>query len=877
MMDGNTRLVHRGRWLWCGMLLLFGVVTVPAQDFEWVYRADVYARADGHMPVVAYDQVRNRMIFGAGASDTYYTEDLGETWVPIFDTVLWYHEHNANLAVMKDGRYVWTKWGQETDASVVLVSEDGGVVWKELRPAVSSDGARVKVVAVQPSFLLGEYRSVFQPDSDGLYLLGGSGTTTRTIPVPMGAGLMVPADSLLAYASAPSGTMGPMMLMNLGRDTTGTPSRVPSALQLDSGQLAALESWYRLKDGTDVVLYADEVQDSSPRPRVFGIAGPADSAIVWYGTYQDPETDSTHPLRIRWVYPFEDSLVIAIGEHGELFAVRSGHHGVTPLYHPSTIDSTDHDVLHVGRQGNNVLLSLPLLRSGPEARCRYLFLDTRTLTVTETIGDGPIYRTINPGSIVPTLMPLSERRWVRCMEELPGEALVTQDAGRTWRPLRVPNRTPFAPPRRYGIDQILPMGDGTVGLRSASGRWLVPDGTDYRVARHTPTPVLDEYLWEGAVLAREYRLRYGYPMIVPAPLNRLVTGGDYACRWTADGRFVDTLFARPTNVLRFLSNGVWAAGKDSLWLSSDDGRTWTYAGATLPYKLQPRFDGRSDTLRPGLGDVTNTDDGAMLVGLRGVNKDTTGTGSATWIPGGVFRSTDGGAHWVPVTDGIPDNVSVTSFRHLTSGTLLCLANEVVYNQWAQHLPHLVYRVAKTDVYRSTDHGRSWQLVHGFGETGEPKPTEPCLAVGDGVSYVVVPPYGLFAAVDDGRTWLPLDVPNVRPPRVNDAWPLLDGWTHIATDSGYARIRTDRLTSVREAVSGSSSIRLVVADQGRRLDLTLADEATATLVVVDLQGRVVARATVASGSHPLRDLASGSYVATVVTSRDRLSVPLMIVR
>lgn len=112
--------------------------------------------------------------------------------------------------------------------------------------------------------------------------------------------------------------------------------------------------------------------------------------------------------------------------------------------------------------------------------------------------------------------------------------------------------------------------------------------------------------------------------------------------------------------------------------STDDGVTWTDADGDLPYpKSVTSIAVGAAGVYVGLHDVRQSDEGSGLV----------------WRAGGVRRTTNGGASWESVSNGLPAHDTVpTPVLHLAA------------------IDHALLAVTADGLYRSTNDGESWSGV-----------------------------------------------------------------------------------------------------------------------------------------------------------------------
>ncbi len=126
------------------------------------------------------------------------------------------------------------------------------------------------------------------------------------------------------------------------------------------------------------------------------------------------------------------------------------------------------------------------------------------------------------------------------------------------------------------------------------------------------------------------------------------------------------------------TRGVAAIGQQEggLYRTVDDGRTWTEATG----------DGLTEPLL-NLGALAS----AGLDIYAGFTDTYSVGGSEDWVTGGVFRSTDGGAHWTAASSGLPTRTG----KHAPVLKLAAWGSDVV-------------AVTVAGVYHSPDKGGSWE-------------------------------------------------------------------------------------------------------------------------------------------------------------------------
>ncbi|NOT63396.1 MAG: hypothetical protein HOP19_24565, partial [Acidobacteria bacterium] len=155
-----------------------------------------------------------------------------------------------------------------------------------------------------------------------------------------------------------------------------------------------------------------------------------------------------------------------------------------------------------------------------------------------------------------------------------------------------------------------------------------------------------------------------------------------------------------TTALFFNQGQLFAAASESVWASSDSGRTWQKRGTGLPELALPAsFAALENTLFVGtrLGVYRSTDGGqrwqAANVGFPSNPLSCFLTTEADRLyaltfNNGLFVSTDKGDSWTPLNQGLPGYAYAYSVRNGVS--------------WVS---------TARGVYRSTDGGQSWARVH----------------------------------------------------------------------------------------------------------------------------------------------------------------------
>jgi photosystem II stability/assembly factor-like uncharacterized protein len=105
----------------------------------------------------------------------------------------------------------------------------------------------------------------------------------------------------------------------------------------------------------------------------------------------------------------------------------------------------------------------------------------------------------------------------------------------------------------------------------------------------------------------------------------------------------------------------------------------------------------------------------------------------------VLRSLDGGKTWVDISAGLPSDIGVASFPHVVDANTYLLGTKSAEG---------------AGVFRTTDRGRTWSLVHAGGISG---PAMVSSVDGD-VYWLYERGNGLITSSDGGETWTDVNAP-----------------------------------------------------------------------------------------------------------------------
>jgi photosystem II stability/assembly factor-like uncharacterized protein len=98
----------------------------------------------------------------------------------------------------------------------------------------------------------------------------------------------------------------------------------------------------------------------------------------------------------------------------------------------------------------------------------------------------------------------------------------------------------------------------------------------------------------------------------------------------------------------------------------------------------------------------------------------------------VYRSSDGGSSWQDISAGLPANIGTASYPHVVDAQTYLLGTKAG---------------PSAGVFRTTDSGATWNLVHAGAVSGAP-----LVAKSDGQLYWLLDQGGLITSADGGATW-----------------------------------------------------------------------------------------------------------------------------
>lgn len=370
-------------------------------------------------------------------------------------------------------------------------------------------------------------------------------------------------------------------------------------------------------------------------------------------------------------------------------------------------------------------------------------------------------------------------------------------------------------------------------------------------------------------------------------------------------------------VVRTSSGLRFAAAGEGLYRSLDGGATWTrfetdQFGDAFTALVHP--DSNLLFVSAESGTYRSADDGASWVhlgdGIAGTHSLAVAPNQDLYASGGfgTFRSTDRGLNWAPIeptpgsfTDGLAIDPDGRVFlRPIIFGTLLRSADHGLH--WVELIPspeyastHAVSPLTGTvlvgtqtftspgmvEVYRSTDHGDSWQRVLHL-----PGSMDALHFLGNGDALAGVG--SVLHSTDDGLTWTPRNA-GLPPALQVECFTEIHGVVFAGMKFGGlwredqlvvsvppaapAAMRELRLTATPSPFSARTSLRF-----------TLPGAAAVTLDVFDVQGKRQARLTEGwypAGPHDIsfeaRALPAGLYFARLSAGAAGSMVRLLVLR
>lgn len=847
--------------------LLFVVGNATAQEPDWLLRIPQYYRLKGGSCTFVVDKMRNAIMFDGGAYDTYVTYDSSTTWQPIFDIKMFYLDVSTRWNMDEVGRWYYTGnvYGKKT---INLVTEDAGQTIRYLivdtnhLPFVDRWEGTPKIR--QPNIILFDVsRAEYVSDSmvkKGTYSSCDAGVSWRYLPKPSSW------VSSRDFSNVEPGTL------LLSGENGAAVEYSPCSGMVANPNLKAHHGYLRLSDGT--VIQKKDVG--------FRVERSDDSLISEFTTYPFTGKDSLAPFYIQDFTHINDTLALLIGRRGVLatYGVTSGLRFLDIPPHESYYQQT----VDVGRLGDRVLLHTYIPGRSERGKDRWILCNTRdgSATVHEQLGPTSFYglRWNNNDGLFSThrILPVTDSTWLASFSF--AELMKTTNAGRSWQYVDNIQRDMRWGEKWFGISRLFPRGDGSMMVSTEKGRIMVRNRTSREWVITHPSPFVHEIklnpnatqsITRTNVLFGEdddsrYRIRFGPSSIYFANKDEYWTSGDVVCRYSTTQGIIDTVLPRRARLIKRISPGVIVAAMDSVYFSMNNGAEWVYVGYMWPYNVRGK-----DTLRSALGDMVVAKNGDIIAGLRGIQVlDTLGE-FVDSMPGGVIVSRDNGNTWFQHSEGLPTSLYVSSLHVLDSGAIVAFCSEVRVDPTVVdfggntrapldiHNKDLV-KLDQSYIYRSDDNGATWLQVFTFPDREFLAEQDMrFLPMPDGRIMAMHPSAGIAISSNQGRNWVTGDPLNIGDPQIYDVAFTSDGYAHLATSHGYARMLIDNIVHVSETRTLTGTVPTIVGRDGiLRIN---SEDLPTTVSLLTLDGRTLTTATEQTGIRVLdvSNLSRGVYL------------------
>jgi len=250
--------------------------------------------------------------------------------------------------------------------------------------------------------------------------------------------------------------------------------------------------------------------------------------------------------------------------------------------------------------------------------------------------------------------------------------------------------------------------------------------------------------WERAMLAdpatgkippgiklKERQFAVGLPQAVADRSE-----GSWASRgpWNVGGR-TRALAIDVTNQNRIMAGGV----SGGIWLSQDGGQSWI---RKTPLNAHPGCVSIAQDTRPG-----HTDTWYYLSGEFYGNSPTGSTGYSFYLGDGMFKSTDNGENWAPVSVTAAGNPQTWNSFYQTGWRVITSPTDTTAD--------VLYMATVGAIYRSVNGGQNWTVVRGGNLNNYSDAVDVAIS-STGVLYGTLssngPQKGIWRS-DNGTTWV----------------------------------------------------------------------------------------------------------------------------
>jgi hypothetical protein len=773
---------------------------IISQQVEWRCQVALYNRKSVNESGFVIDPIRIGVLFIGGAYDSYFTADGGTTWKHIFNLQMAFHDAQCEWQCDWNGRWYYTG-NRFSIVSHTFATDDQGITFYSVSDSTKvpfdRSPRRVRPLLVYPDALQVHYGNAPDTVDRGLYSTCDAGATWKRSPLPPDVYLPNKGELIRARTVRYPDSAGRITEVDLCEGT------------ITSTGVMGADLYYDMGNGTRIV-----VEQTYPK-RGIRIYEAGDTIPTIIKGFHDPLGDLVVPVYITNHTRIHDSVAFfftAEGVTGVWTTSRGFRFVDTPI-----ATSESQRLMDVGYFNGRLLARTAAFNEGRNREQRWLMVDLSTGVV------GVHHRQSSndfPSSVMPTsftpgkqlcsiqrIVPLTDSLWL--MAPKSGELLRTTNAGHSWEyvvDLPIDDQWGQA---WVSMKSIHLLGDDEVALATQAGRLLYSDGhSKFELAhlgpfRHRFIDTINRggrwsLIDEDNI--GQFHLRYG-PSSVLRVGDRLWTTGDVLASYSTESREFDTVLNVRIRKLKRLSGDTIIASMDSVYITSDAGKSWRCVSGSMP-----AVEGAFDTLRASIGDAIITKSGVLVAGLRGWKlKDKKGEFKDS-IPGGFLTSEDLGKTWKrPMTETGHDGY-ITSLCQLSSGTLLAMGTDMRHSPitsiFGNDTSHNVvtnityYSASHGHIYRSIDEGRTWQVAKQFDSLAYFLWDDCSIhALEGGRALAFHPVYGSFYSYDEGITWTRFE-PFVEPTAVHEV-AVDKQWYHLATDRGYARIPLSEIVSVSE--------------------------------------------------------------------------------
>lgn len=698
-----------------------------------------------------------------------YSSDSGRSWSGDYNIFTDVVKKEPFLNVFPDGTYHYgglTPW----NARVSLISEDGGASFRRLTtdPRMRrSDGYSVASLIIPPNVIV-----AYDTLGINTYATTDYGVSWKSFPKAPSA------SSILNYVFPE-----PYVALSQGE-----------------------QFWYRIDTRTDTTWSTTTIPRQIRSLSMIGdlivgsrfgdlaIRTHPDSAFRLISSWPDPGTDTNALINIKQTYIVNDSMIYAFDDRGFVFSI-SGSDGAVNLIHRQRFLTPYYQQVNLSKvmkYDDQVLAlyndNLGYWYNGKRSRV-FVHLNTTTGQISEVITKPRrTFLTVGQDGAETFLGDLgffmmSEDSELR-------EVVRSTDHGATWRHterVTIPLLDPTYLQMRHAVrlpndSLVLQTVYDHVIVRDQNG-WLEP--RQYATDAHDWTRYLGGYTHETAQFRRP-TLTYDD--------GELYTFDPYIARLDPATMYeLDTLLPRRASFLRRLTPDLLAAGRDSLWLSFNNGKEWVYVEGGM--QIIP------DSLRAAVSDVVRLDDGTLLCSYRGLDWVDTADTRGILAYGGITRSTDLGNTWTWV-DGWPDDQPhVGTMSVLPSGTILAAGAHIeIDSALKREFADRQYtRVTRAGLWRSVDGGLNWGQVYTDFYRGGPFPDieRVMISMPNGAVVATTLSGLIIVSTDDGISWNILDLPQLGDALVYGMSLDKDGTLLLSTSIGTARLVVPGVTSVAQ--------------------------------------------------------------------------------